>query len=513
MRSKWRRYGRSNGGSLVQTHYHEGLIMKFKYDLARRLTNTASPAGTFSYTFGGPSGFASSLIQKIALPGGGSITNDYDVLARLRATKLLSPSSSILDSAAYGLNAGNQRTWFTNAAGTNVYTYDNIGQLKVADSVTDSEDRGYTYDASWNLNYRTNNGSPETFSVDNENQLTSVPGGNCTHDANGNLIWAASAAQTFAYDAENQLLVVTNYSFGLLVTKVQFVYDGMNRLRRRLEYQWEEPPPEFGESPPGGGTWKLLSETRYLYDGWRVIQERDSNNVPVVAYTRGTDLSGSLEGAGGIGGLLARSHGYSSGNWSTHNYYFADGNGNILNLVNSSGTSQASYRYDAYGNTLSSSGSLANANVYRFSSKEWMATAGLYYYGYRFYSPNWQRWPNRDPLGEVYGISDAMKGRRMPRVIPWEKYEGPNLYQFVGNNPLAFIDTDGRGKLNVPPGQRDENWVADCMSVCDRIICPGAPYPIECAKACYHDCMNYEIPNLTCIFKKSSGPQPKITPK
>jgi hypothetical protein len=44
----------------------------------------------------------------------------------------------------------------------------------------------------------------------------------------------------------------------------------------------------------------------------RVIQERTT--VPTVSYTRGSDLSGSLEGAGGIGGLLARSHGCASSN-------------------------------------------------------------------------------------------------------------------------------------------------------------------------------------------------------
>jgi len=43
-----------------------------------------------------------------------------------------------------------------------------------------------------------------------------------------------------------------------------------------------------------------------IYDGFRVIQERDSNSIPTVSYTRGRDLSGRLQGAGGIGGLLAR---------------------------------------------------------------------------------------------------------------------------------------------------------------------------------------------------------------
>lgn len=90
------------------------------------------------------------------------------------------------------------------------------------------------------------------------------------------------------------------------------------------------------------------------------VQERDGSNNPLVSYTRGNNLSGSMEGLprerdammvdsmlttddalaaaanpgvflspgkGGIGGLLARSDGYSSGNFTTHNYYFADGNG------------------------------------------------------------------------------------------------------------------------------------------------------------------------------------------
>src|SRR5206468_551497 len=128
------------------------------------------------------------------------------------------------------------------------------------------------------------------------------------------------------------------------------------------------PTPGGGDVPnPTGGVWVLSSETRYIYDGNRVIQERGGNNTPAVSYTRGNDLSGSLEGAGGIGGLLARSDGYSSGNWSTHNYYHADGNGNITFMLNSSQTMVASYRYDPFGSPISKSGSLADANVYRFS--------------------------------------------------------------------------------------------------------------------------------------------------
>ncbi len=197
-----------------------------------------------------------------------------------------------------------------------------------------------------------------------------------------------------------------------------FIYDGLGRLRVRWEYSYAGSQ----KGPAPGTGWQTNSETRYVYDGWRVIQERDGSNVPTVSYTRGTDLSGSLEGAGGIGGLLARSHGYSSGNWSTHNFYQVDGNGNITYLVSSSQALAASYRYDPYGNLISSSGTLASANVYRFSSKEIHVNSGLYYYGYRWYAPNLQRWLNRDPMGEEGDI---------------------NLYAFVFRHPSNWIDDTG----------------------------------------------------------------------
>jgi RHS repeat-associated protein len=140
-----------------------------------------------------------------------------------------------------------------------------------------------------------------------------------------------------------------------------------------------------------------------------IVRERNAGNTPQVTYTRGLDLSGTIEGAGGIGGLLMRSHGYSSGNWSTHNAYHSDANGNVTALMNSSGVSQASYKYNPYGGLISSSGTLAGANTMRFSSKPAIFSTtgswGFYYYGYRFYDPGMQRWLNRDPLGEEGGTN------------------------------------------------------------------------------------------------------------
>jgi len=290
------------------------------------------------------------------------------------------------------------------------YTYDNIGQLKsaIGSGGQSTENLGYLYDTAWNLNKRTNNGTPTTFAVDVKNQLTSVGSTSYTYDYNGNV--STAGALYYSYDDENQLTQVMLWN----TWKNEFTYDGRGRLRVRKDSTWS------------GSSWTLASETHYVYDGMRVIEERNGisgGNTPTVAYTRGNDLSGSLEGAGGIGGLLARSHGYSRGTFSTHSFYHADGNGNVTYLVNSSQAMVANYRYDPYGNTRYSGGTLASANTYRFSSKEQMPNSGLYYYGYRFYDPNLQRWPNRDPLGELGGV---------------------NLYTMVRNNAIGAYDPYGQ---------------------------------------------------------------------
>jgi RHS repeat-associated protein len=210
----------------------------------------------------------------------------------------------------------------------------------------------------------------------------------------------------------------------------------------------------------------MTNEVRYVYDGMLVIQERDGLNLPRVTYTRGPDLSGSLEGAGGIGGLLARTE--HSGSGSSHSYYHADGNGNITALVDLAGNVLARYAYDPYGNLLGKSGPLADVNLYRFSSKELHPSSGLYYYGYRYYEPNLQRWVNRDPIQEAGGL---------------------NLFGFAFNNPTGLFDIDGR-VVPVVVGIAVfyfsyEAWV-NAPSPEDELYSPyqDAPDPLDVAEFC-----------------------------
>lgn len=230
------------------------------------------------------------------------------------------------------------------------------------------------------------------------------------YDGNGNL--TSDGRRRFDYDPENQLIRVTLTN----TAKSEFVYDGLARRRVRTEFTWTN------------SAWQATGEVRYIYDGGLVLQERHfdpriSTNTPqlTVTYTRGPDLSGRLQGAGGIGGLLAMTVKVGT-NIPAHYYYTCDAVGNITALMDTNRAVVASYFYDPFGNLLASTGPMAGQNLYRFSSKEYHPLSGTYHYGRRYYDPNLQRWLNEDPLGESGGI---------------------NLYGFVGNNPLSLIDPWG----------------------------------------------------------------------
>jgi RHS repeat-associated protein len=80
------------------------------------------------------------------------------------------------------------------------------------------------------------------------------------------------------------------------------------------------------------------------------------------------------------------------------------------------GTIAARYEYGPFGELLRATGPMAKANPFLFSTKYYDWEAGLYYYGYRYYSASTGRWLSRDPIME--------KG-------------GHNIYAFVGNDPRA----------------------------------------------------------------------------
>jgi RHS repeat-associated protein len=178
---------------------------------------------------------------------------------------------------------------------------------------------------------------------------------------------------------------------------------------------------------------------RFVYDGWNLSAILNPNASIAASFMWGTDLSGSMQGAGGVGGLLAE-------NLAGNGVQFAayDANGNVAALVSaSSGTVTANYEYGPFGEVIRATGPMAKANPFRFSTKYQDDESDLLYYGFRYLNTSSGRWLNRDQRDER----------------KWEK----NVYSFAENRPINSYDLLGLYS------------VASCQANVDKIMNnPGA---------------------------------------
>jgi RHS repeat-associated protein len=237
------------------------------------------------------------------------------------------------------------------------------------------------------------------------------------YDPQGNLLH--DATRKYTWDADIHLTAVSTQT-GQPGTKnpeqrTEFKYDPLHRRIARIK--------DSGEV------------TLYSYEGWNVVAEKTTSTAPQLdtenlkletRYVWGEDLSGTLQGAGGIGGLLRSTivEAKPNGTRQTeHEHTFSyDSNGNVILLTGAKAQETARYSYDAFGKTLTATGPAAQTNRYQFSTKPVEEESGLVYYGYRWYDPVTGRWPSRDPIGERGGV---------------------NLYGMVGNGPVSKNDVLG----------------------------------------------------------------------
>jgi RHS repeat-associated protein len=238
-------------------------------------------------------------------------------------------------------------------------------------------------------------------------------------------LWMPAASVAPQYDDDGNL---TNDG------RWDYVWDGENRLvsmqraagvpgpNLRLEFRYDHRSRRIAKKVIDLDGNAVLSDLRFAYDGWNLAAVFDASGEALVllsSCTWGPDLSNSLQGAGGVGGLLAVRVGESD-------YYPSlDGNGNIIAWSDSTGAVRRRIDYDPFGNvtTVENTATTIPAIPFGFSTKYTDAETGLLYYGFRYYDPVSGRWISRDPIEERGGV---------------------NLYGFVGNAPPGQIDALGQ---------------------------------------------------------------------
>jgi RHS repeat-associated protein len=323
-----------------------------------------------------------------------------------------------LRSASYSANTLNQYT-SRDVPGA----VDLMGLGLATNTVTVNGQTAYRKGEYFRQQLTVNNASaPVWQSVTNsETGQTSVTGAvfvpktpeNFYYDQDGNL--TNDGRWRYSWDAENRLISLTTNTAAGPQQSIKFEYDW--RGRRIHKQVWSNP------------TWNgtPTNDVKFVNDGWNLLAELNSTNNSVIrSFMWGLDLSGSPQGAGGVGGLLEVIY---KGGQTTNCFVAFDGNGNVSALTDAGGTTiLAQYEYGPFGEVIRATGPMAKANPFRFSTKYQDDESDLLYYGYRYYNPSTGRWFSKDPSEEDGGV---------------------NLSSAMGNDCIGNIDALGENFIVV----------------------------------------------------------------
>ena len=367
----------------------------YTYDKDNRLTKTAEGTVSAGYT--------------------------YDALGRMTAMDAQNSGKSVVKTTI-GYNdpssttaTGQVRTW---KSGATTYTY--------------------AYDARGNITSVSDGQSTTTYAYDSFDQLV--------RENNQ----AAGKTWTYAYDSGGNILSKTEYAYttGSLGAAVRTVAYGYG------DASWSDLLTSIGgQSLTADEIGNLLSDGTWTYTwqhgrqlagmskaGQTIAYSYDSDGKRITKTVNGTaynyhylgDQLVELTWGGNKLHFTYDSTGPLSVNCNgTEYFYVKNAQGDVTGLVSTSGTRVVTYTYDAWGNLLATTGSLAatlgEQNPLRYRGYVYDTETGLYYLQSRYYNPGWGRFINADSLIDNRGVHTQ------------------NVFAYCGNNPI--IRTDGSGNI------------------------------------------------------------------
>ena len=391
------------------------------YDTANRPTNityAVSPAwnGTLGsnrvYTYG----YSTSDGSLTSMTGpGASMAYTYDALKRLTKRVESSGSSEVI-TRNYSYLAGEDSNTSTLVSG-----------LTAKHGSTTLFSGGYSYDNVGNITAITGS-APATYTYDSQNQLlTEVRGGTTysyTYNAAGNMLSktkiSGSGTDTFTYGNTEWRDLLTAYNGNTItydtVGNPTTWYDGatmtwVNGKRlASISATSGHSALAFTYDADGLRLTKTVGseQHKYIWQGSKLVSENYGSTTLEFFY----DESGAP---------------YAFSYNGTTYYYVTNLQGDVVKIVNASGTSQAEYSYNAWGQVISATGTLAAVNPIRYRGYYYDVESGFYYLKSRYYDPQICRFINADSLAST-----------------GQGFLGTNMFAYCNNNPVNGCDPSGQ---------------------------------------------------------------------
>ena len=309
-----------------------------------------------------------------------------------------------------------------------LYTYNEYGEVTAIDNYTAAgalesytrytyNSEGYrtamiTQDGAWAYTYDMKDQLVGAVFTDKAGQITQEL--SCEYDAAGNRTKAVEngVTITYTYNDLNQIISANGFNY---------LYDANGNLLEdeKRTYTWTADNRVASETLKSTGqTWE------YGYDA---LGNRVSSKTNGVTTTWTVDENGNIL-AEYVDGVWNRTYyqgklltGFTDKDGNAY-YYNADALGSVISVSGADGAAVNNYTYDPWGNEIASTEEVDNDFKYVGGCGLMANDSGTVFVRARNYDPETGRWISADPIG-IDG--------------------GENLYQYVSNNPVCFIDKYG----------------------------------------------------------------------